>query len=176
MAFKKDKKKKKQGMELPEIIKKYNIRVSTPNGCFPEDVERILQDLEKQLNNLIKENERLTKQYEQKAKDFSLVEAENQKLRFQIMSFNYEDTSELQDFNNLGKLTNINPTVGSMPETKPQIPAEPEIPLAVIEDEPKVFDNLVSDIGPPQNINITITENEKKLADIYTADGKLDIL
>ena len=174
MAFKK-KNNKKQGQELPEIIKKYNIRISTPNGCFPEDVDKVLEDLEKQIKNLSSENQRLEVQNTQIKNDFELVKAENQKLRFQIMNFNYEDTSELQDFNNLAKLTNINPSVGTMPAIQPVEPLKAEIPLAIIEDEPPVFDDYVTEV--PQQEQSNAKPNVKPgLADIYNSDGTLDIL
>lgn len=173
--FKKNKKKKNNGgAELSEVGKKFNIRISTPNGYFPEDVDKILIDLEKQLNNISTENKQMEQKLSKLSDDYQRLQTEFRKQSFEIMQLNFQDTSELQDYSRLEKLANINPEVGDIPDIEPVEALKAEIPIDVIEDAPSVFENLISQT--PQKERPTIKKQNKNMADIFTEDGKLEIL
>ena len=82
--FKKKKQKKNSGVEISEIGKKYNIRISTPNGYFPEDVDKILIDFEKQLNNLSAENKKMEQQLSKLDEDYKRIQTEFRKQSFEM--------------------------------------------------------------------------------------------
>lgn len=101
---------KKFESDLPEMAKKYNIRVSNPYGYYPEDVEKIIFDLESQINRLEKENFTLTKKNGELENDVSQAKREITQLKVQmtIMGNEMPDTSAETDFAMLGRgLTGI---------------------------------------------------------------------
>lgn len=169
------KNKRKTGVELSEVGKRHNIRVSTPNGYFPEDVDKIILDLEKQLNNLTIENTRMESKIAQLEEDNKRMDTEFKKIRFEMMQLNFQDTSELQDYKRLEKLANINSEVGNIPDIKPVEMLKADIPLDIVEDSPSVLENLVSPVETKTRPTILKEEN-KNLVNIFDKDGKLEIL
>lgn len=167
MALNKKKNNPKLGVEKSDTAKKYNIRISTPNGYFPEDVDKIIIDLEQQCQRLEKENHKLTSQYESNQKDLNKLKGEYQQLQFEMMKINI-NTSDLQSYNQMESLMKINPSVGNLPEVETDYKKYEEEPLIdIIEDTGKTsFDEMVT----------PVTETSKNGVSIFKDDGSLDII
>lgn len=60
-AAKKDKNGSKIEQDKSQLAKDFNIRISSPYGYYPDDVDPIIIDLQKQLSNLSIENQQLSK-------------------------------------------------------------------------------------------------------------------
>lgn len=83
--------------DLPIILKKYNVRVSKPFGCYPEDVEAVLTRLEEENNNLAKENTQLAEDAEKFKKQYKEVQAEFTKFKMQVQLMKFETSTPEAD-------------------------------------------------------------------------------
>ena len=176
MAFGRKKNKKNElGNEKSEIAIKYNFRVSKPYGYYPEDVDKNIKGLEKQIENLMAENSKLSKQNEKLTEDFNTIKNEFSKLRFETMSFSSQ-TTDLQDYERLAKLSNINSDVGQVPEIEPVKP-ETNLAIDIIEDPQDTFDDLISTPFKVKEKPVKIEKVNRDLTDgILNNDGTLDII
>lgn len=99
--------KKKQGCELSDIAKKYGIRISAPNGYFPEDVDRVLSDLIQDINRLSHENKILGKRASDAVEEKNKINSEYIKLKTQMAVMRVPDTTQAQNENMLNRFREI---------------------------------------------------------------------
>lgn len=108
MAFgKKDKKNNKISFEKSQVAERHNIRISSPNGYYPEDVDRVLLSLEDQITQLTRDNEKLIQAAELARNDLSKLQVEFQRYRLQMTSFSLPEETHDQDIKNISKIQNI---------------------------------------------------------------------
>lgn len=167
---------KENVQDIPENLKKHHLRVSTPYGMYPEDVDKLVSDLESQLSRLSKENKNIEELYSQAAKERDDIKAELTKLKLQVTLMEIPDTSTEEDFQMFSRLNTINPAVGSISEKvveKQNHPyVEPIISNKIEEDEEEqekdqdtqeVFDDLVSNKPSfKEQIGLDIIKEDKK--------------
>lgn len=84
---------KKFESALPEVAKRNNIRVSSPYGYYPEDVDKVILELEKDTKMLQKENTHLTKQLEECKHNVSALQSELTQLKMQMSLMEIPDVS-----------------------------------------------------------------------------------
>ena len=122
---------------LPDVAKRYSLRISKPYGYFPEDVHNIITSLEEQANRLAKENTKLTE------------EADTAKKQLKDISF--EPTTEEKELAMIEEgMSSISST--NKAEAKPKIKLNP-IKLngkSGSESHKSTFNNLIQ---PRQNEN-----------------------
>ena len=108
-------KKKKQQLthELSEIAKRHNIRVSTPHGYYPDDVDKLLSNYESAVNQLQSETKRLSEQLEQSRSDCAALRAEVTKLQLDMSNLEIPDVSANESFAMLSRLENISDEVNT---------------------------------------------------------------
>ncbi len=82
--------------DLPDILKKYNIRVSKPYGCYPDDIAEVLEKLENENNLLAKENKSLAEEAEKQKKLYKEVQAEFTKFKMQVQLLRFEGNTDEQ--------------------------------------------------------------------------------
>ena len=86
----KDKKNKKSNIgdklehDKSEIAKDLNIRISSPYGYYPDDVDPILLDYKNQISNLSLENKRLAEELDDTKKLLKKRQIEMNKLKMQV--------------------------------------------------------------------------------------------
>lgn len=174
---------KSGGEKKSDIAVKYGIRISTPNGYFPEDVDKIILKLEGLNATLTKETTQLQQKLEQALKEKRMIDDEYKKMKFDMSLMEVPDTSTETDFAMMSRLHTINESVGDIPEAIPDI-VESTIPLDIIKDEEEdemVFDSLVSEPRKPvpkkEPLNLNIKKGTKpRTSNIYDENGNLDIL
>lgn len=98
---------KKFESSLPEVAKRNNIRVSSPYGYYPEDVDAVIIEFEKNAKMLEKENDHLTKQLEDYKSRLKDVQTELTKLKMQISLMEVPDTSAEENFAMLSRMSTI---------------------------------------------------------------------
>lgn len=98
---------KKFEAELPEVAKRNNIRVSSPYGYYPEDVDKIIIDMESQLKMLQKENNHLNGQLTDYKGRLNDVQTELTKLKMQMSLMEIPDTSAEENFAMLSRISTI---------------------------------------------------------------------
>lgn len=137
------KKKQQPTHELSEIAKRHNIRVSTPHGYYPDDVDKLLSNYESVVNQLQSETKRLSEQLEQSRSDCAALRAEVTKLQLDMSNLEIPDVSANESFAMLSKLENIsdevNTTVDDLDEN-----VKEHINLNIL--EPDTFDDLVTPV------------------------------
>ena len=105
MAFGKN--KNKVSFEKSQVAERHGLRISSPNGYYPEDVDRELLSLEDQVAQLTRDNERLIKAAEAARNDLSALQAEFGRFRLEMMRAPVQETSYEQDIQNISKIQNI---------------------------------------------------------------------
>lgn len=75
---------KKFENNLPEVAKRNNIRVSSPYGYYPEDVDNVIIELENNLKLTQKENDHLTNMLKSTREELEDAKTELTKLKMQI--------------------------------------------------------------------------------------------
>jgi len=143
MFRKKDKPSKKtraKTHDISEIAKRYGVRVSTPMGYFPEDVDKLLQDLEQQLVTLSKENKHASERIKRLTDERNAAMSELSTLKMQISFTEIPDTSEVEDFTMLSRLATINEKAAGHPEE--QTPSKVEVATVEPIIQEKVEDNI----------------------------------
>lgn len=93
--------------ELPEIMQKYNIRVSAPYGAYPEDVVKVVQSLEDELRNVSKDNLRMKNDLEAAQKDLSTLQEEFVALKMSVSLMEIPDVSAEESMVMLNKMSGI---------------------------------------------------------------------
>lgn len=93
--------------ELSEIAKRLNIRVSSPYGYYPDDVDPILARLEKDVSNLTKENKKLSEEVLDKQNKLTAVTQELSALKMQMSLMEVPDLSSEESFAMLGRIDSI---------------------------------------------------------------------
>lgn len=175
MAFGKKNKNDTSGVNKSKIGEKYNLRISTPHGYFPEDVDKILQKQEELISTLEKETRLLSQKLETAEANFKMADTELRTLRFQQTILEPPETSTDVDMAMLGRLENINPNVGGMPE-KVIEDVESKIPLQIIEDKKDIIEEFISPVKnkePKKEIN---SDNKKLNNSSALVNGELDII
>lgn len=92
---------------LPEVAKRNNIRVSSPYGYYPEDVDSVILEFEKNAKMLEKENNHLTNQLEDCKAKLKDAQTELTKLKMQISLMEIPDTSAEENFAMLSRMSTI---------------------------------------------------------------------
>lgn len=101
------KKKNKLSQDIPESLKKYNFRISTPYGLYPEDVDVKLNELDVYINRLVNENNTLQKNYNEVKQQRDAIKAEFANLQIQMSLLQTPKTSIEEDLENISKITKI---------------------------------------------------------------------
>ena len=162
--FKRKKNKQEPSDEVysfSEIGEKYNFRVSTPQGYFPEDVDRVIIDLEQRLESMSNDNLLLRRERDDAVADKRMIDEEYKKLRWDMSVFEVPHTSTQEDILMLNELSNINSSVE---------PADEEI---LIDNDAEI-----SDIDTSSNANVNDINNDDLVLDIISdtsSDKKLDV-
>ena len=167
----------KKESEKSAIAKQFGIRVSSPYGYFPEDVDRILEDLQSQLTNLSKENKFASDKLKRITDEREAIKKQLTELKMQISLMEVPDTSAEEDFQMMSRLSSINPVVGNLADDVPDQSKftgkiEPVIADKIESDgEPdeekqsgqEVFDHLIqSSKKPKQTISLKTSQKETK--------------
>ncbi|HOY90135.1 MAG TPA: hypothetical protein PK891_00285 [Bacteroidales bacterium] len=82
---------------LPDIAKRYSLRISKPYGYFPEDVHNIITSLEEQANRLAKENTKLTEEADTAKKQLKDISTEFRKFKMKVQFMSFEQTTEEEE-------------------------------------------------------------------------------
>lgn len=107
MFWGKKKESKTVKEKLPETLEKLNIRVSTPYGAYPEDVETVVSDLLEKVNKLETTNAELSKKNTQLERDLHLVNTELAKMKIDVSLMSIPETTEEEDSKMLRELNKI---------------------------------------------------------------------
>lgn len=107
MFWSKKKESKTVKEKLPEKLEKLNIRVSTPYGAYPEDVETVVSDLLEKVNKLETTNAELSKKNTQLERDLHLVNTELAKMKIDVSLMSIPETTEEEDSKMLRELNKI---------------------------------------------------------------------
>ena len=107
MFWGKKKESKAVKEKLPETLEKLNIRVSTPYGAYPEDVETVVSDLLEKVNKLETTNAELSKKNTQLERDLHLVNTELAKMKIDVSLMSIPETTEEEDSKMLRELNKI---------------------------------------------------------------------
>lgn len=140
--------------DISEIARKYNIRVSAPHGYYPEDVDKVIADLDNQLTLLSKENMLAESKITRVTEERDSLKSQLTKLKLQISTMEFPDTSSELDTAMMSKFNTINPSAGDIPADVPEH-VENNIIQPVTMDSPvddetddesgqEVYDDLVS--------------------------------
>lgn len=106
-AQKKDAKGAKVEQELSDLAKSHNIRVSSPYGYYPEDVDPIIANLEKTVQQLEKENRQFEAENHEYKERCSALTTELTKLKMQVSLMEIPDVSAEEGFAMLGRIDSI---------------------------------------------------------------------
>lgn len=98
---------KKFESELPDVAKRNNIRVSSPYGYYPEDVNKIITDMESELKMLQKENNHLNGQLTDYKGRLNDAQTELTKLKMQMTLMEIPDASAEENFAMLSRISTI---------------------------------------------------------------------
>lgn len=107
MFWSKKKESKTVKEKLPKTLEKLNIRVSTPYGAYPEDVETVVSDLLEKVNKLETTNAELSKKNTQLERDLHLVNTELAKMKIDVSLMSIPETTEEEDSKMLRELNKI---------------------------------------------------------------------
>ena len=93
--------------DLPEIAKRLEIRVSSPYGYYPEDVDKHLIRLELDVSSLIKENTALSSDVDKYKRQSQSLQSELTNLKMQMSLMEIPDISTAESFTMLGRVETI---------------------------------------------------------------------
>ena len=100
--------KNKVKFEKSEVAIRHNLRISSPNGYYPEDVDRELVTLEDKVAHLTRENDKLLRNIEQARNDLSKLQAEFAAYRLNMSKgINLAETTFEEDIRNTAKIYDI---------------------------------------------------------------------
>lgn len=106
-AKKSKKNNSKTGNELSQLAKDLGIRVSSPYGYYPEDVDPIISRLQKEVSDLTKENKQLADSLDDTTNKLKLVQSELSQLKMQMSLMEVPNLSAEEEFAMLGKIDSI---------------------------------------------------------------------
>lgn len=127
--------------ELSQLAKDLGIRVSSPYGYYPEDVDPIIADLQKTVSDLTKENKTLSEDLNDTQNKLKSVQSELSQLKMQMSLMEVPDVSAEEGFTMLSRIDSITGNYNSesvadmklqqsqQPYQQPQAPAKPKINL-----------------------------------------------
>lgn len=101
------KKEKKVKEKLPDSLSSRGIRVSTPYGAYPEDVDALITDLDEKIESLTAQNGDLNKKNEQLERDLHIVNTELAKMRIDVSLMTIPETTDEEDSKMLSELNKI---------------------------------------------------------------------
>ena len=145
------KKAEKFENELPEIAKRLGIRVSSPYGYYPEDVDKIIFNLERDVSSLTNENKTLRDEiYEIKEKSKAL-QTELTQIKMQVSLMEIPDASTEENFAMLSRISTITGNNEDMPSAN------------LLNDDVEVFNNTTTPvINIKSGTNSTSNNSSKK--------------
>lgn len=137
---KKDRRGAKIENELSELAKDLGIRVSSPYGYYPEDVDPIIAGLQKNVSDLTKENKQLAEDLHDIQSKLKSTQSELSQLKMQMSLMEVPDVSAEEGFTMLSRIDSITGNYNSesvadmklqlaqqQPYQQPQAPAKPKI-------------------------------------------------
>lgn len=137
---KKDRRGAKIENELSELAKDLGIRVSSPYGYYPEDVDPIIAGLQKNVSDLTKENKQLAEDLNDVQSKLKSTQSELSQLKMQMSLMEVPDVSAEEGFTMLSRIDSITGNYNSesvadmklqqaqqQPYQQPQALAKPKI-------------------------------------------------
>lgn len=104
---KKDRRGSKIEHELSQLAKDLGIRVSSPYGYYPEDVDPIIAGLQKEVSDLTKENKQFSEELNDTQNKLKAVQSELSQLKMQMSLMEVPDISAEEGFTMLGRIGSI---------------------------------------------------------------------
>lgn len=101
------KKAEKFEQELPELARRLGIRVSSPYGYYPEDVDKIITKLEQDVSNLTKENKNLRDEVHKHKENATALQTELTQIKMQVSLMEIPDASAEENFAMLSRISTI---------------------------------------------------------------------
>lgn len=146
------KKAQKFEQEAPESLKRNNIRISSPYGAYPEDVDKIIRKMEKDISDLTKENKQLSEELEQEQQKGKALQFELTQMKMQISLMEIPDVSTEESMAMLSRVSTITGVNEDVP-VQPQ-PKAPHVELHEVKAEttsPKPKQATYSNLIRPRN-------------------------
>lgn len=145
------KKAEKFEHELPEIAKRLGIRVSSPYGYYPEDVDKIIFQLEKDVSSLTKENKDLRDELHEANVKSKALQTELTQIKMQVSLMEIPDASTEESFAMLSRISTITGKNEEMPSTD------------ILNDNPNTFKLNIAKSNPikPVTANTTNKSSNK---------------
>jgi hypothetical protein len=100
---------------LSQLAKDLGIRISSPYGYYPEDVDPIIIELQRTVSELEKENKKLAEDAYDSKNKLDLANSELSQLRMQMALMEVPDLSTEEEFAMLGKIDSITGNYDSAP-------------------------------------------------------------
>lgn len=100
---------------LSQLAKDLGIRISSPYGYYPEDVDPIILELQHTVSELEKENKKLAEDAHDSKNKLDLANSELSQLRMQMALMEVPDLSTEEEFAMLGKIDSITGNYDSAP-------------------------------------------------------------
>ena len=151
---------KKFESNLPEVAKRNNIRVSSPYGYYPEDVDKVIIELENTNKMLQKENNHLTNQLEDYKSRANAAQNELSKLKMQISLMEIPDTSTEENFAMLSRISTI--TGNNEEQIQNNIIKSPKTHNINIIKSPNKNNTITSNNDKPKKSSAVISLNINK--------------
>ena len=104
---KKDRRGSKIEHELSQLAKDLGIRVSSPYGYYPEDVDPIIAGLQKNVSDLTKENKQLAEDLNDVQSKLKSTQSELSQLKMQMSLMEVPDVSAEEGFTMLSRIDSI---------------------------------------------------------------------
>lgn len=138
---KKDKRGSKVEHDLSQLAKDLGIRVSSPYGYYPEDVDPIIEKLQKDVASLTLENKQLSQDLENALEDGRKARNELAQVKMQMSLMEVPDISQEEGFEMLRRMDSItgNYDNESLVDVKQKLnqPAKSTGPVPKIKLKPK---------------------------------------
>ena len=121
-------KSSKVEQDLSELAKRLGIRVSSPYGYYPEDVDPIIANLEKTVSDLEIENKKLSEQLHTTQTNLSSASSELAQIKMQMSLMEVPDLSAEEEFAMLGRIDSITGQYNSesVVDMKQQLQQQPQ--------------------------------------------------
>ena len=100
-------KNKKMAHDKSELAKRLNIRISSPYGYYPEDVDPIIARLEKEVSDLEKENSKISKENNDLNQNLTQLKSEFTQFKLQVSTMGFDPMSDEDAAMNIDKLNQI---------------------------------------------------------------------
>lgn len=104
---KKDRRGSKIEHELSQLAKDLGIRVSSPYGYYPEDVDPIIAGLQKEVSDLTKENKHFSEELNDTQNKLKAVQSELSQLKMQMSLMEVPDVSAEEGFAMMSRIDSI---------------------------------------------------------------------